>query len=71
MGFGVGKSQIGVDTHDFAGGFHFRTQGDIHALITQKRKHRFLHRVVFRHDFTCKAKLAQGFADHHFGCQFG
>ena len=59
-----------IDSHNLAGRFHFRSEGNILALVAQEGKDRFFHRKMFWHDLCSEAELAQGFSRHHFGRQF-
>ena len=43
---GVGDAEVGIQTHHFAGGAHFRPESDIDAGKLDERKHRLLDRVM-------------------------
>ena len=38
----VGKAAVAIDTHDFAGGFHFRRKRDVHTRELDEREYGFL-----------------------------
>ena len=69
LGFGIGRSQIFINAHDFTGGFHLRAKQGIHIRKPVKRHDRLLDRYVGWNFFCNQPKLFQGFAQHDFGCQ--
>ena len=71
LGFGVGHAPIGIDAHDFAGGFHFRAEHDVDAGEAVPREDGFLHREMRRDDGFGVAEIDELVAEHDLGGELG
>src|SRR5207244_10125914 len=59
-----------IDSQHLTSRFHFRSEGNILALVAQEREDRFLHRKMLRDNLFGEAEPGQSFSRHHFGRQF-
>src|SRR5215216_856750 len=55
--FGVGDTQVGVESHDFAGGTHFRRKENVLAMETVEGKDRFFDGPIVGADFFSETKI--------------
>ncbi len=66
---GEGEAERRVDAHDFAGGFHLRTEQGIDAGKFIERKHRFFDGNMFGQNLLAQTEIFKLFADHNAGRQ--
>ena len=71
LALGERNRELIADTHDFAGGSHFRAQHNIHASELAKWKHAFFDAEVVRLQVFGDAERFQFLAGHDFRCDVG
>ena len=71
LALGKGDPEARPNSHDLSGGFHFRSQQDIHPGEAGKGEDRFLDGKMFRFDFPVEPQFLQGLAQHDLGGELG
>ena len=71
MGFDDGQAEIVVDTHDFTGGFHLRSQEGVYIFKTVEGEDGLLYGPVADFHLFSYSQFLQCGPKHDLGCQFG
>ena len=64
MTLGVGDAEIGINSHDFTGGFHFRSEQNIDPRETIEGEDGLLDGIMRGHNLPGEPQIDKLFADY-------